>query len=417
MHGHHDLVSVPALRGTVDVNRVALRVPHESRPRHGRAGIRRAAVVVAVTVLSVVSEGVMAVAARALCRRRSEEGAGGHVVVTRVGRRPGAVSLHGDPAPVPHGASGTLADVHRVSGAVADVAGLAKVVVAGLDEIVVVLLHVAPVDKVLLLLTVLFPAVIAGAAQSNAPEVPAGHVNVPRDVGRVVGELVGRGRRSAAWRLAVGGCDFVVVRTGGRSEIRKRRNCRLSAVRLLLQIISDVAQCSPRHRLYGKKVGGSLRPSRRLRGLAGDAFAAEDNGHDDCDGEDEAAEDAREYYQKRHRCWKRMNEACHELRSICVVVQMFIPFDVMRNDVARACRTRSLKVGYVDRTPIFSHATSERKAKPYALSELRARAGSAGITSRFQRLVTNLGRNYLACTHCLKSTYFHRPSTLIFHHR
>ena len=196
MHGHHDLVSVPALRGTVDVHRVALRVPRESRPGHGRAGVRPTAVVVvamavaAVAVLSVVPECVV-VAARALCRRwRSEKGARGHVVVTRVDCRPGTVALHGDPASVPHGAPGTLADVHRVPGAVTDVAGLAKVVVASLHEVVVVLLHIAPVDEVMLLLAVVFPAVFAGAAQANAPEVPAGRVNVPRDVGRVVRELV-----------------------------------------------------------------------------------------------------------------------------------------------------------------------------------------------------------------------------------
>ena len=112
--------------------------------------------------------------------------------------------------------------MHRVSGAVADVAGLAKVVVAGLDEVVVVLLHVAPVNEVVLLLAVLFPAVVAGAgaaAQTDAPEVPAGRADVPRDVRRVVGELVGSGCGGAARRLPVGGRDFVVVRTGGWSEI------------------------------------------------------------------------------------------------------------------------------------------------------------------------------------------------------
>ena len=185
VHGHHDLVPVAALRGTIDVHRVALRVTHEPRPGHRRARVRRAAVVrvAAVAVLPVVSQGVVAVALRRRCRGWSQEGAGGHVVVARVDRRPGAVPLHGDPAPVPHGAAGTLADVHRVSGAVADVAGLAKVVVAGLDEVVVVLLYIAPVDEVLLLLAVLFPAVVSSAAaQTDAPEVPAGRADVPRDV-------------------------------------------------------------------------------------------------------------------------------------------------------------------------------------------------------------------------------------------
>ena len=220
VHGHHDLVSVPALRGTVDVHRVALRITHEPRPGHRRARVRRAAVVAvaAVAFLPVVSQGVVAMALRR--RRRSQEGAGGHVVVARVDRRPGTVPLHGDPAPVPHGAAGTLADVHRVSGAVADVAGLSKVVVAGLDEVVVVLLYIAPVDEVLLLLAVLFPAVVSSAAaQTDAPEVPAGRADVPRDVRRVVGELVGSGCGGAARRLPVGGSDFVVVRTGGWSEI------------------------------------------------------------------------------------------------------------------------------------------------------------------------------------------------------
>ena len=84
----------------------------------------------------------------------------------------------------------------------------------------------------------------------------------------------------------------------------------------LMQIIANVLRCSPRHRLYREEVGGGLRPSRRLRGLVGDALAAEDDGHDDRDGEDEAAEDAREYHQKRHRCCKRVRrQTCYELRS------------------------------------------------------------------------------------------------------
>ena len=53
-------------------------------------------------------------------------------------------------------------------------------------------------------------------------------------------------------------------------------------------------------------------------------------------------------WNRLQKNWNRNISTCHELRSIWVVVQMFIPFDVMRNDVARACRTRTLKVVYVD---------------------------------------------------------------------
>ena len=82
---------------------------------------------------------------------RPEEGTGRHVVIAGVDRAAG-VALDGDAAAaVAHGAAGALADVHGVPRAVAHL-GLAVVVVAGLHEVVVVLLHVAAaVDRVLVL--------------------------------------------------------------------------------------------------------------------------------------------------------------------------------------------------------------------------------------------------------------------------